>query len=137
MRHTTKETTSAGMATQAHRGSAKLLSATTVIGDSVCNLQEEDLGSIDDIMLDTSSGEIRYAVLSSGGFLGMGDRMFAVPWSALKLDTEHKRFVLDVDADRIREAPGFDKDHWPDMADSSWTNSVDSYYGASSGTSRL
>ena len=131
MKHATTETTSSGMASQAHQAAPTLLSATTVIGDNVSNLRDEDLGSIDDIMLDTNSGKIRYAVLSSGGFLGMGDRLFAVPWSALKLDAEHKRFILDVDVDRLKEAPGFDKDHWPNMADSKWTSSIDSYYGDS------
>jgi sporulation protein YlmC with PRC-barrel domain len=136
MRHATTETTGSGIVSQARHAAPTLLSASTVIGDNVCNLKDEDLGSIDDIMLDTSSGKIRYAVLSSGGFLGMGDRLFAVPWSALKLDAEHKRFILDVDVDRLKEAPGFDKDHWPDMADSKWSSSNDSYYSAGTDTPR-
>jgi len=80
-------------------------------------------------MLDVHSGRVAYAVLSFGGFLGMGGKLFAVPWSALTLDTEHKRFVLDIDKERLASAPGFDKDHWPNMADPSWTRSIHSYYG--------
>ncbi|MBE0507729.1 MAG: PRC-barrel domain-containing protein [Marinospirillum sp.] len=105
-----------------------LLSAATVTGNEVCNLQDEKLGKIQDIMLDLTEGKIRYAVLSSGGFLGMGDRLFAVPWKALKLDRENHRFLLNVDIERLKNAPGFDKDQWPDMADSTWSSKIESYY---------
>lgn len=107
-----------------------LLSAGTITGDDVVNLKDEKLGTIEDIMLDTHNGTIRYAVLSSGGFLGMGDRLFAIPWSALKIDAPHKRFTLDVDVERLKAAPGFDKDKWPSWSDSTWSASVDSYYRA-------
>ncbi len=107
---------------------ASLLSASTITGDEVCNMQEEKLGKIQDVMLDIAEGKIRYVVLASGGFLGMGDRLFAVPWKALKLDKENERFMLDVDVDRLKNAPGFDKDHWPNMADATWNSTVESYY---------
>ena len=80
-------------------------------------------------MLDISNGKVCYAVLSFGGFLGMGDKLFAVPWNALKLDTENKRFELNVKKDRLKDAPGFEKDDWPDMADQSWVAEIHSYYG--------
>ena len=80
-------------------------------------------------MLDVASGRVAYAVLSYGGFLGMGQKLFAVPWSALTLDTENKRFTLDVEKDRLENAPGFDSDKWPDMADPSWQKEVHGYYG--------
>ena len=73
----------------------RLMGANTLIGNDVYNLQEEDLGDIEEIMLDMQSGEVSYAVLSFGGFLGLGDKLFAVPWKSLKLDTENKRFTLD------------------------------------------
>ena len=109
---------------------ATLLSATTITGDEVCNMQDEKLGKIQDLMLDITEGKIRYAVLASGGFLGMGDRLFAVPWKALKQDKENKRFMLDVDVERLKNAPGFDKDQWPNMADATWNSTVESYYPA-------
>ena len=105
-----------------------LLSASTITGDEVYNMQDEELGTIQDVMLDLTEGKIRYAVLSSGGFLGMGDRLFAVPWNALSLDKENHRFLLDVDIERLKKAPGFDKDEWPNMADPTWNSTVDSYY---------
>lgn len=111
---------------------SSLMSATSIVGDEVCNLKHDKLGKIEDIMLDLQRGEIRYAVLSSGGFLGMGDRLFAVPWQALKQDREHKRFTLDIDTERLKNAPGFDKENWPNMADSSWNTSIKSYYSARS-----
>ena len=107
---------------------ATLLSASTITGDEVWNMQDEELGTIQDVMLDITEGKIRYAVMSSGGFLGMGDRLFAVPWRALKLDKENHRFMLDVDIERLKNAPGFDKDEWPNMADPTWNSTVDSYY---------
>ncbi|MGR2737896.1 PRC-barrel domain-containing protein [Billgrantia sp. Q4P2] len=107
---------------------AALLSASTITGDDVCNMKDEKLGKIHDVMLDVTEGKIRYAVLASGGFLGMGDRLFAVPWKALMLDKENKCFMLDVDVERLKNAPGFDKDKWPNMADASWNSTVESYY---------
>lgn len=106
-----------------------LMGATTLVGDDVCNPHGEDVGEIKEIMLDMRSGEVAYAVLSFGGFLGMGEKLFAVPWRALQLDTENKRFVLNVDQDRLKNAPGFHKSNWPDMADQSWAREIHAYYG--------
>ena len=100
----------------------QLMGADTLIGNDVYNRAEEDLGDIKEIMLDMESGKIVYAVLSYGGVLGIGEKLFAVPWGALTLDTENKRFILNVEKDKLENAPGFDKDNWPDVADSSWTN---------------
>jgi hypothetical protein len=107
----------------------RLMGADTLLGNDVYNLQDEDLGDIKEIMIDMSSGKIGYAVLSFGGFLGVGDKLFAVPWEALKLDTENERFTLDANKEKLESAPGFDKDNWPDMADTSWQNSVNTFYG--------
>lgn len=112
-----------------HRSGSELMSVDTLSGNKVCNQKGDDLGEINDIMLDTRNGKVGYAVLSFGGFLGMGEKLFAVPWNALVLDTEKKRFVLDVGKDRLQQAPGFDKDKWPNMADKSWANDIHSYYG--------
>lgn len=105
-----------------------VMAAETLQGDDVVNLQGDKLGTIEDIMLDVGSGRVAYAVLSFGGLLGIGDKLFAVPWSALTLDADRKCFVLDVPKERLQGAPGFDKDHWPSMADQSWASQVYSYY---------
>lgn len=106
-----------------------LMGADTLIGDSVVNAADEDLGDIKEIMLDMQTGQVAYAVLSFGGFLGMGDKLFAVPWQALHLDTVHKRFVLDIEKQRLQNAPGFDKHAWPNMADAQWVQNIHSFYG--------
>ncbi|MEM8511723.1 sporulation protein YlmC with PRC-barrel domain [Massilia sp. MP_M2] len=106
-----------------------LMGADTLIGDSVVNANDEDLGDIKDIMLDMQTGQVAYAVLAFGGFLGMGEKLFAVPWQALHLDTINHRFVLDVEKDYLKTAPGFDKDAWPDMADTTWAGGIHDFYG--------
>ncbi len=106
-----------------------LMGADTLIGDSVVNAQEDDLGDIKEIMLDMQTGQVAYAVLAFGGFLGLGEKLFAVPWQALHLDTANKRMVLNVDKERLKSAPGFDKDAWPDMSDMGWASGVHSFYG--------
>ena len=100
----------------------QLMGANTLIGNDVYNLAEDDLGDIKEIMLDMESGRIVYAVLSYGGILGIGEKLFAVPWGALTLDTKNKRFILNVEKDKLENAPGFDRDNWPDVADPAWTN---------------
>ncbi|APW47017.1 PRC-barrel domain-containing protein [Rhodoferax antarcticus] len=107
----------------------RLMGADTLLGNAVFNRQEEDLGSVKEIMLDVRAGRISYAVLSYGGLLGIGDKLFAVPWAALTLDTDNKRFTLDVTKDRLERAPGFDKDNWPNMSNQEWAKDLDDYYG--------
>ncbi|QGZ39180.1 PRC-barrel domain protein [Pseudoduganella flava] len=107
----------------------RLMGADTLMGEDVYNRQEEDLGDIKEIMIDMQSGQIAYAVLSFGGILGMGDKLFAVPWQALQLDTVNKRFILDVQKERLENAPGFDKDRWPDMASAEFGQQIHGFYG--------
>lgn len=105
-----------------------LLSASTLNGNSVKNEQGEDLGQIEDMMIDVASGRIEYAVLSFGGFLGIGDKYFAVPYNQLSVDQSNKCMVLNVPKDRLNGAPGFDKDNWPNFADESFQTSISDYY---------
>jgi sporulation protein YlmC with PRC-barrel domain len=107
----------------------ELMGAHTLLGEDVYNHKDEDLGDIKEIMLDMRTGRINYAVLSFGGFLGMGEKLFAVPWNALTLDTVNKRFILKVNKEQLKDAPGFDADNWPDMADPVWNNEIHTYYG--------
>ncbi len=79
-------------------------------------------------MIDVPSGRIAYAVLSFGGFLGLGDKLFAIPWQAMELSEHEHKFVLNVDKESLKNAPGFDKDHWPDMADHQWGTNIYKYY---------
>lgn len=113
-----------------HRGPGpELMGAHTLVGNDVYNTQLEDLGNIKEIMLDMRTGHVSYAVMSFGGFLGMGEKLFAVPWQALKLDTVNKRFTLDAAKKRLENAPGFNQDDWPNMADPSWQKDIHAFYG--------
>ena len=107
----------------------RILSATTIINDKVVNLRNENLGYIDELMIDRNSGRIAYAVLSFGGFPGTRDKLFAVPWEALKVDSENKQIILDVDPETLKAAPGFDQNNWPDMTTPEWHSSIHAYYG--------
>jgi sporulation protein YlmC with PRC-barrel domain len=106
-----------------------IMAADTLTGEKVVNQDGESLGEITHIMLDISRGTIAYAVLSFGGLLGINDKLFAVPWNSLALDVDNKWFVLNVDKERLKKAPGFDKHHWPAMADPAWAAEVSAYYG--------
>jgi sporulation protein YlmC with PRC-barrel domain len=110
-----------------------VLSATKIIGDKVVNIEGELLGNIKELMIDYEDGHVAYAVLSFGGFLGMGDKLFAIPWEALTMNTEDHTFMLDVDKEALKNAPGFDKDHWPDNAqyETGWLLDIYEYYGYS------
>ncbi|WP_213302181.1 PRC-barrel domain-containing protein [Paraburkholderia sacchari] len=107
-----------------------IMASSTLEGDHVFSSDNEDVGKIKEVMLDVERGKIAYAVMSCGGFLGIGDKLLALPWAALTLDTTHKCFVLNVTSEHIKNAPGFDKDHWPAMADIGWATTLHEYYGA-------
>lgn len=115
--------------TNSGRLGSRVLSASSLSSDDVYNPEGEKLGSIKELMLDIDSGKVRYAVLSFGGFLSLGEKLFAVPWSALTVDTETKHIAMDTDEERLKNAPGFDPDHWPNMADATWEKGINAYYG--------
>jgi sporulation protein YlmC with PRC-barrel domain len=106
-----------------------IVPAKSVIGSTVVNADYHDLGTIEDLVLDAGAGRIAYAVLSFGGFLGVGDKYFAVPWYAFQFHLAEKRIVLNVDRKLLENAPGFDKNKWPNMADSTWGTSIYKHYG--------
>jgi sporulation protein YlmC with PRC-barrel domain len=114
------------------------LSARSLIDTKVVNSSGEDLGKIEELMINIDTGTVAYAVLSFGGFLGIGDKLFAVPWSSLFVDEINEQIVLNKSREELRRAPGFDKDHWPDFtADMGHMNEVNKFYSATSaGTSR-
>jgi sporulation protein YlmC with PRC-barrel domain len=106
----------------------RVLSASSLIGDEIKNPQGEKLGKLEEIMIDLESGKIAYGVLSFGGFLGMGEKLFALPWNKLHVDQERECLVLNANKERLKDMPGFDKDHWPDMADLNWKTRISDYY---------
>lgn len=103
--------------------------ASDLIGKSVQNPQGEKLGSVQDLAIDGERGRVVYTVLSFGGFLGMGDKWFAIPAGALTLPADGKHFVLAVEKDRLKSATGFDKDRWPQLGNPTWETGVHEFYG--------
>jgi len=104
--------------------------ASKLVGMSVRNDQNERVGTIDDLVINMDNGQIAYAALGFGGVLGLGEKLFAVPFNQFKFDNDKNdpHFVLNVSRDRLKAAPGFDKNHWPDLADPNWSQAVDKYY---------
>ena len=105
-----------------------VLGASTLKGNVVKNLAGERLGTIEEFMIDLENGRIGYCVLSFGGVLGIGDKLFAIPYKAMTLDTQDHTFTLDIAKERLESAPGFDKNAWPDMTDRAWGERVYGFY---------
>jgi len=110
-------------------GHAVVRASEDVKGKTVKNLSDENLGKLIEVMIDKISGKVAYVVLESGSFLGIGGKLFALPWHSLEYDPNKECFILNIDKERLKNAPGFDKDHWPNMADRQWGESVSKYYG--------
>lgn len=107
------------------------LSAGTLMGDSVKNQNGDDLGNLKEIMLDVQSGRIAYGVLESGSFLGMGGKLFAIPFEAFGVNEKDHTLTLNVDTETLKNAEGFDKNNWPDTANKQWGQQTHDYYGYS------
>jgi len=107
----------------------RVLGGSSLIGAKVINLIDEELGEIEDLMIELGSGCVAYAVLSSRSSLGTGEKLYAIPWRVLAVDTAEKQFILDVHREFLNQAPSFAVDNWPDMADRAWGTTVFSYYG--------
>ncbi len=108
----------------------RTLGAHTLIHDKVVNLDGQEIGRIEELMIDVTTGRVAYAVLLFGGFMGIGTKLFALPWSALTVDEAKKRFVVNITKESLEQLPGFDKDHWPDLDDLQYAAGVYRHWGA-------
>jgi len=106
-----------------------LIAADKVEGTTVYNRAGEKLGTVDSIMIDKLSGEVAYAVMSFGGFLGMGKDHYPLPWSVLTYDQTMGGYVVDLDPDLLKNAPGYEGDDKVDWADEAWNRRLHDYYG--------
>lgn len=104
-------------AREANKSMQQVSRASKIIGTKVKNLNGDNLGDIEDLVIDPESAEVVYGVVSFGGVLGVGDKLFAIPWNALVWAPDKEYYVLDLDKDTLKKAPGFDKSHWPDSSD--------------------
>jgi len=113
---------------------AHTLRTSDIIGLAVKNKNHEDVGKIDDLVIDMKTGEVRYAALSFGGVVGIGSKLFAIPWQSMtfmygepnKANSRH--FMFDVTKEQLENAPGFDSSRWPNVADPSWSAAIDKHY---------
>ncbi|MDN3575492.1 PRC-barrel domain-containing protein [Chitinimonas viridis] len=102
--------------------------ASSMIGTNVVNPHDDNLGDIKEVVIDPNTGKVAYAVVAFGGFLSMGEKLFAVPYSAFKYNISKNEYVLDVEKEKLKAAPGFSADHWPSMADEKWNRDVYKFY---------
>jgi len=109
--------------------SGHLIGANQVQGTTVYDLAGEKLGSVQDVMIDKRSGRIAYAILSFGGFLGIGDQYHPLPWEKLKYDTEKGGYVVDIDRETLQGSPSYTDDATANWSDETWGRNVYAYYG--------
>jgi len=104
--------------------------ASSIIGTKVVNPKHDRLGDIKEVIIDPRTGKVAYAVVSFDEFLGMGEKLFAIPFSAFDYDMTKSEYVLNVSKKRLKSAPGFDSHHWPTMSDEKWNREVHMFYGS-------
>lgn len=108
--------------------SEQIVKTCDVIGKDVVSSENDSLGKIEEIVLDKVTGHARYAVLSCGGFLGVGDKLYALPWKSLNYDETEDAFKLSLTKEKFKSAPNFSKNQWPDFADSTFDRSITDFY---------
>ncbi len=121
---------SAEQMNEANKTMQQMSRASKIIGTKVKNLNGDRLGDIKELVVDPNNGQVVYAVVSYGGILGMGDKLFAVPWKALHWASDKDYYTLDLDKDTLKKAPGFDKEHWPDSSSQwdQWREEIEQFY---------
>ncbi len=122
------QTTTTGSGSVATDETDRLIASNKVEGTAVYNRQGERMGSVYNFMVDKRSGQVAYAVMSFGGFLGMGDSYHPLPWSALTYDTKLGGYVVDLDKERLKGAPSYTGSESPTW-DQDYSSRVDRYYG--------
>jgi sporulation protein YlmC with PRC-barrel domain len=113
----------------AAKSSAGDMRASKVIGMKVRNPQDENLGKIDDLVVDVNNERVAYAVLAFGGALGMGDKLFAYPIGVFHPTADGKELVLNLDKEKLKAAPGFERKNWPDWNKDTYRADVERYFG--------
>ncbi len=114
---------------QSQAFSSPPVKASSVVGTDVVNPNDESLGDIKEMVIDPRTGKVAYAVMAFGGFMGLGQKLVAIPFAALSYNVSRNEYVLDVAKDRLKAAPSFDAAHWPAMGDEKWNREQHSYYG--------
>ncbi len=108
--------------------SANIVRTADVIGKKIIGINQESIGKVEELVLDKQKGNVRYAVLAHGGFMGLGNELYAIPWSILEYSPEDGAFKVNITQEDIEKSPGFNKDAWPDFADPTWDKSNSDFY---------
>ena len=116
--------------TSGAKETSRLISSEKVAGSKVENTKGDDLGHIEEIRIDKPTGRVGYAVLKYGSFLGMGGKLFALPWDILKYDTRRDAYIIGIPEERLKNAPSFDANTWPDLGDRTFGKQIHDYYGS-------
>lgn len=106
-----------------------ILSSDSLAGDPIKNRDGEKIADVKDMMIDLRTGRVAYIVVAYGGIMGLGDKFFAVPWSAVNVDQQDHSLIIDLDEEVLKKAPGFDKDVWPDFSSADWNRQIHEHYG--------
>lgn len=107
---------------------SKVVSASTLAGYRVRSYENEDLGAIEEILIDAKTGRVAYAVLCFGGSLGFGDKLFAIPWDLLRLNARERTLILACGRCQLEGAPAFQHDDWPDFDNETWDREIRDHY---------
>jgi sporulation protein YlmC with PRC-barrel domain len=107
----------------------RVMSVNSLSKNRVTNMNGEDLGRIEDIMVDLETGRIAFVVLSTGGFIGREARLYAIPWEALTLSLHDKKYILNITRETLANAPSFSRSNLPDSSNLAWLGDVYHYYG--------
>jgi len=105
-----------------------VVKASEVTGVDVKNLIGENLGEINEVVIDKAQGKVSYLVLNFGGILGFGNKFFAIPWNMFTYNEEEDCFILNLDKEALKDAPGFDKGNWPNFTATNIATSIDQFY---------
>lgn len=108
---------------------SRLVPCDVLVGEIVVNRAGEALGELAHLVFDLASGRIAYVVIARGGVLGLGEKLHAIPWTAVTRDSRRQCLVVDIGRERMDHAPGFEHSGWPAMSDSAWRGAIEGFYG--------
>jgi len=110
--------------------SRRLLCGSVLVGARVRGEDGEDIGRIEEVLIDINAGRVAYALIAVGGVMGIGEKLYAVPWRAIRRGADDSEVILDGDREQLERAARFDPLHWQDPADETWIAHLDQFYGA-------
>ena len=110
-----------------------MISCDVLVDEVVVDRAGDVLGELAHLMIDLASGRVTHVVIARGGVLGLGEKLHAIPWSAVAQDAQGPGLVVDVARERIERAPGFDRSRWPSMSDPAWQRDIEGYYARKTG----